>query len=332
MENRQAKSSAGRKIRWLAFFTALAIVIYSVAWYWMAGQIDAVAGRTLEQQKAAGIDIVCADRSVGGYPFRFEVHCSSTSLAQPAESINATAGAFRSAAQVYQPNKIVAELDGPVALEVAGLPPINLQWDLAHASALVANPLPERASIEIEQLRADVGSNSEAVAAAHYEGHMRRVEGDLDLAARFEGVALGPQLVGGRELPPLGGDYDLRVNDGVRLIEENVQSLRGVSGELRNAILRVTLDQGVEAAGTFAVGDDGLVNADIQLTVVDPAGLAAALKPAFPEYASQIDMLVAMQPASGGEDGPPEIKLPVTIRDGEAKMGFIPLGTVPAVQ
>jgi hypothetical protein len=66
---------------------------------------------------------------------------------------------------------------------------------------------------------------------------------------------------------------------------------------LRRAALLVTPDQGVLVSGPFSVGNDGLIDATLELTVVDPAGLAQAFKPAFPDYASQIEALAAAQAA-----------------------------------
>jgi hypothetical protein len=52
------------------------------------------------------------------------------------------------------------------------------------------------------------------------------------------------------------------------------------------------------------------------------------MKPVFPEYAGQIDMVAAGQ-KQAGPDGTPELELPITVRDGRIALGFIPLGDIP---
>lgn len=329
-ENSKSQGKAGRRIAWLGVAIVVACVAYTAGWYWIAGRIDAEAARQISSEQNAGTDIACADRSIGGYPFRIEMRCSSLMVARPAEKLSVKAGAFRSAAQVYQPDKVIAEVDGPATVDAPGMPPIRLAWDLAHASAQLGEPLPSRASTEIQALAADIGDTLNAVRAQQAELHMRRVEGDLDLAGTVRKLALDPAIAEGRALPIFGLDLNMRIDDGVALVAGGQQSLRGVSGEFRHATVRLDSNEGIEVKGPFSVGEDGLVDADWKLTVVDAAGLAEAFKPAFPEYASQIAMLAASQPASNG-GGPPQFTLPVTVRNGEARLAFISLGRIPAL-
>jgi hypothetical protein len=69
---------------------------------------------------------------VRGYPFRLEVFCTALDVARPAEGLTVKAGAFRSAAQVYEPRRVYAELDSPVAVTSAIC--------RRHAFRLVAGP------------------------------------------------------------------------------------------------------------------------------------------------------------------------------------------------
>jgi hypothetical protein len=331
MERRKEKSpaNAGRRIRWLATLIVLAGIVYTAGWFWLAGRIDSAAETALAEQREQGTTIDCADRRVDGYPFRFEVRCASVGLARISDGITVKARAFRSAAQVYEPSRIVAELDGPVEIESPG-PTMTLNWDLAQVSAVIAEPLPKRASIAIDRPVAAIGAVGQAISAIHAEAHMRQAGKDLDLALRYDGLVVDGAVAGGRQLPALAGDADLSVSNGVALAASGVKTLRGVSGKIRRAALLVTPDQGVLVSGPFEVGPGGLLNATLELVIVDPAGLATAFKSGFPEYAAQIETLAAAAPRS--EAGKtPEIKLPVTVRDGRASVGFIQLGMIPAL-
>ena len=87
-------------------------------------------------------------------------------------------------------------------------------------------------------------------------------------------------------------------------------------------------ERGFLVSGPFEIGADGLIDATLKVIIVDPAGFAAAMKPVFPEYASQIDMIASGQ-KQPGPDGTPELQLPITIRNGRAALGFIPLARIP---
>ena len=275
-----------------------------------------------------GTAIDCAGLDVRGYPFRLEVFCTALDVARPAEGLTVTAGAFRSAAQVYEPRRIYAELDSPVTVASAVAGPLTFDWKLARASAHLADPLPQQASVSIDDLAVGAFGLKQALAAAHAEAHLRVNGPDLDVAWRYDGLVADATLTGRKDLPVLAGDADLTITDGAALAVSGVDTLRGVSGQFRRLALLVTPEQGLLVSGPFDVGADGRLNAKLEVIVVDPAGFAQSFKPAFPEYAGQIDTFAAM-PAQAGPDGTPEIRLPVTISAGKVTIGFIPLGEIP---
>ena len=329
--NKKPRYNAGRRIRWLAAAIVAAIIAYSGGWYWLAGRVEAETARFIAGEAARGNTLECADRDVRGYPFRLEVFCTALDVARPAEGLTVRAGAFRSAAQVYEPRRVYAELDSPVAATSALVGPMTLNWSLARATATIAQPVPERASVAIEDLKIALAGVDNALSAAHGEAHMRLNAGDLDLAWRYEGLVIDERLSGRTGLPVMAGDADLTITDGAALAAAGVTSLRGISGEIRRLALRVTPEEGLLVSGPFSIGADGLIDAKLEVYVVDPAGFAQAFKPAFPDQASQIDTLAAV-PTQAGPDGTPEIKLPVTITDGKAVLGFIPLGQLPPLK
>lgn len=320
--------NAGRRIRWLAVAIVVAIAAWTGGWYWLAGRVDAQAGLLLADQRGLGTDIDCADRTVRGYPFRLEVFCSSLALSRPADGLAIDAGGFRSAAQVYDPGHVYAELDSPVKVSGAAAGAMRFDWKLAAATAILAEPLPQRVAVSVDDLSVALAGLDPAVTTAHVETHMRTNEGNLDLALRYEGLAVDPALVSGHTLPVLAGDADLTVKDGVAIAARGVDTLRGLSGEFHRLALLVTPEQGVLVSGPFEIGADGLVSAKLDVYFVDPEGLAATFRPEFPEYGGLINMLAAMPPTPG-PDGTPETKLPVNINRGNVTVGLIPVGRIP---
>ncbi|GAB4350628.1 MAG: DUF2125 domain-containing protein [Oricola sp.] len=323
--------NAGRRIRLLAAGIVVAIAAYTAGWYWLAGRVETETARFVASEKDHGTAIDCAGRDVRGYPFRLEVFCTALDVARPGDGLAVRAGAFRSAAQVYDPRRVYAELDSPLAVTGARAGEMRLDWSLARATATIAQPLPERASVAMEDLAVALGSIEKAIVAAHAEAHMRLNGGNLDLAWRYDGLVLGENLTGRSGLPVLAGDADITIENGAALAAAGIRSLRGISGEIHRLALRVTPDEGLLVSGPFSVGADGLVDAKLDVYLVDPAGFAKAFRPAFPEQAAKIDMVAGL-PTQAGPDGTPEIRLPVTITGGNAVVGFIPLGRLPALR
>lgn len=320
--------NAGWRIRWLGVAIILAVIAYTGGWYWLAGRVETQAAGFVAQQRGLGLAIDCADRDVRGYPFRLEIFCTSLDVERPAEGLTVEAGAFRSAAQVYEPRRIYAELDAPVSVASPVLGRVEADWTLGRATATLAEPLPERLSVALENLDLAFAGIEKALTAAHAEAHMRTQDEELDVALRYQGLAVDPRLVDGRNLPVLSGDADFRLKDGVMLATQGVSSLRGVTGDIHRLALLLTPERGFLVSGPFEIGPDGLIDATLKVIVVDPAGFAAAMKPVFPEYARQIDMVASGQ-KQAGPDGTPELQLPINIRDGRAALGFIPLGRIP---
>ena len=58
-------------------------------------------------------------------------------------------------------------------------------------------------------------------------------QADLDLAGNFTDADIDPKLLNGGDLPPLHGEADLTLKDGVELVRSGGRSLRGHSGTIR---------------------------------------------------------------------------------------------------
>jgi hypothetical protein len=128
-------------------------------------------------------------------------------------------------------------------------------------------------------------------------------------------------------VPPLSGQSDITINDGVRLIGEKVKSLRGQSGTIRELALSTGEATGVTLSGPFSVDDSGLIDANLNVTIRDPRGLSAVLADAIPEKRDQIEQAFSGLAMLGNAPS-----LPLRIAKGRASLGFIPLGDIPPVQ
>lgn len=317
-----------RRILWLALAIVIVVIGYAGAWHYAAGRVQAAAVEAVADLNRDGRRANCENATARGFPFRIGLFCRSVLYEDAPAGIGFRAREFRSAAQVYAPRQVVAELDGPALVEVPGLNALDVNWQSLRASAMLEEPMPSRVSVEARELSADLeaepGGGAPLVAVETGEFHMRRNGPDLDLAVRFAGLRADPEATGGRALPPVRGLVDLALDDTADALPVR---LRGLSGTLRTLSFTLAGEEGARLSGPFEIGEDGLVEANLELTVQNPRALAETLGEAFPEVAGQIEAALSGLAAMGDEP-----TLPLNIRQGNVRLGFLSLGQIPPVE
>ncbi len=317
-----------RRFVWLAAAIFGAIALYSAGWFYVAGLIDGEASEAIASANGDGVRLNCENSQIKGYPFRLGLNCDSVAFEHAVEGLAFSAGAFRSAAQVYNPRFLVSELDGKARLEVPGLLPLTFDWDVLRSSVRLAEPIPSRVSVEARRFRAAAVSDSRNAmrlfAAEDMQVHMRPNNETLDLAASFRGFAVDKSLLQGRILPPLEGGIDLALDDGVGWVMSGNRSLRSQAGTLRQLFLSPNKDSAIAATGTFQIDAAGFIDADLAITVRGADALAEVAVTAFPESANEIASFTASLQALG-EDA----ELPLRVVKGKVTYGFVELGSIP---
>lgn len=323
----QSPVNYGRRFFWFAVAILAGIGLYSAGWFYAASLIEEKAGSAIASLNGNGRRANCEEPQARGYPFRIGLFCRSVMFEDARKGVSFQARELRSAAQVYQPWRVIAELDGPARLEAPGLNALALDWASLLASARLATPLPERLSVEGRDVRISLDEQSEALAllaeAENVEAHLRPMGEDLDLAVRFGGVKPSAAVTEGVALPPLSGLVDATLTGGA-LPGALDGTLRGRSGTIRSLTVSVGDGAGVTVSGPVAVDEAGLVDAEFQITVREPMALAKILGDLAPHARREIELAASSIEAMGGNTG-----MPLRIVKGEASLGFITLGSVP---
>ena len=160
--------------RWL--FVPVAVVVVLAAgwtgfWFYAAARAEADLAAWRESARQAGRAQDCASQSIGGYPFRIEVHCDGASLQlKGAPTLQLKLPLAEVAVQVYDPKLVIGAFTAPLQISEPGRPPsVVVQWNVAQGSVRGLPSGVERASLALvhgdEVLRA--------------RGHARgRVEGE----------------------------------------------------------------------------------------------------------------------------------------------------------
>jgi hypothetical protein len=310
-----------RRFFWFSVLILFAVTAYTGGWYWAADRlVQEVQART--GALPGGRHVECENPQAKGFPFRIGLFCDR--VAYSAAGMAIEGGALRSAAQIYNPFKLVAETDAPARLTFAGYVPFDLNWENARGSTRLAlpEPMPETVSTELTKfaMTADIAGDPALLTADRLEIHMRPAGRDIELALRFEGMATGAILTGG-EMAPLSGVVDLVWKDGMARLGRDIA---GSQFTVRSIDLAAAGGGRLTATGTAALGEDRLIDAELTLTAENVAGVTAVLGKAFPAIAAQITTVAAGMAAMGERP-----TLPLTVADGAISLGFLPLGFLP---
>jgi hypothetical protein len=318
-----------RRIQMLMAAIFVAIIAYTGAWFWFGDQLVKGTETAINEAALKGQTIICDEPTAKGYPFRMGLSCSKTGFADAAQGLKIEAGAFRSAAQIYQPRHIIGELDGPLTVNTTKLNPFTVNWALAHASFSGNGGLPQRVSLEIEKpVFTETATPSLQLGGANIAAfHMRQGDNNqVDLASNIEGAKI-------KDAPVFNFSSDAAISGATRFdaaIESQrplIDILRGNDGKMRKLNLAFVDGGSVTISGPFSISTAGLLSATLSIKAentdafIDNAGkLAVAL-------GANVDNLTALKAMAVTDT----INLTITIKDGNASIGFIPLGTIPAL-
>src|SRR6202043_3544793 len=140
-----------RRPLWRLFLLPVLLLIaaaaWSAFWFYAASQVEISADAWRAQEAKSGRVYDCANRSVGGYPFRLEVRCDGASVSlvsQTAEQaathappITAKLGEILVVAQVYDPSLLIAEFTAPATISDRGQQPsVVVNWSKARSSVV----------------------------------------------------------------------------------------------------------------------------------------------------------------------------------------------------
>lgn len=315
---------AGTRILWLALAIVVVIAAYTATWFYLARSLEQRANATIAALNDNGVRAFCEEPEARGYPFRIGLFCRGVFYENVGRGVSVRAGDLRSAAQIYQPYRVLAELDGPASVVLPYGAAVEARWKTLRASTRLARPLPEAFSAEARDLGLSYKEGSETtVASVRTVGfHARPQDSDLEVAITFAGLDLDDEMAPG--VPPLEGRLHATVDDGVALLSERAAGLRGNAATIRELVVGVAgSDAAISVSGPVSVDDNGLLNGELSVTLQDPAAIARILAAVLPDLEDEIATTTAALSSFGGG------ALNLRIVRGNAFLGFIPLGEIP---
>ncbi len=142
----QAGSAPARRFSrtglYLPFAILLGIIVaWSGFWFYARHRAEQALDAWLALEKLAGRTWSCPERTIDGYPFRMQITCAAPSFVGPLKGENGRPvqvtgrlGGFVAEALVYQPNRLIATLTGPLQIESADGRGATVTWRSLRAS------------------------------------------------------------------------------------------------------------------------------------------------------------------------------------------------------
>jgi hypothetical protein len=329
--NPAQKPNYARRIKWLAIGIIGAVILLSLAWVAIARTVE-----TRVQQSLAEANVSCGDLQAFGYPFRLGVRCNTVNIpvGNKEARTEITGVNLRTAAQIYHPRLIIAELDS-AALTLPDGKRFNLEKGAPRASIRLDGVLPARVSIDVAA--PEISGFAAPLTAGDIQMHFRKGPGNmLDFAASGVDIKAGDAPLAQISIDA-GISGTSRIEAALSATGDRDQALRaairGSEGELRTLQIAFANEAGVvgetklNVSGPFTIGTDGLLTGDITISIANGTAFATALRSTGAAFGFDPAPIATILAGTGTA----ETSIIINIKNGAASLGFIPLGQIPAL-
>lgn len=327
-----------KKLKLLYILLLGVAVLYTIGWFYLANKVETRAVSDLQALTLKDVNVQCEDLKTTGFPLRLDVVCDSISWQQKSQAVTFSAGRFSSGSAIYAPMSLKNQLTGPALISLPGLMPLEVNWSSFTSNARLAQPVPTEISIKSFDLniamRYEPAASELLSKLQELEIKLSNEDDSFKLNGRFAGLEFAPQILNGNKMPEIDGLVDVTLFNAQNLIDHRgalaAESLRGQSGEMKQVMISLSNGAVISFSGPFAINEDGEINGNIKISVSNPPALAQAAQALFPQESNNIaTLLFAISAMPKDENGNPT--LDVTIKDGKANAGFIPLGRLPTL-
>jgi len=321
----------------LVVFIAL---LWTAGWFgvrhFVAGQVDRIEARATEE----GATLACGDRSLSGFPFRLGVTCTPLAASCPAEEASFELAGLEAIGLVYNPGHVLFAAKGPMRANGPDGTSVDANWSSLESSLRVGISGLRRYSLVSDDLDATLAAPQRlggpiAVKAAHAEFHLVPDPDDAGTIDVFTALDQFTATIPGQPvLPPVSQRMQIGVPETVLRASGDPVEAWLLSGQpIRIHQFEVSL-AGFAAAisGDASVDANGLLSGQFIVRVSALDALPALADRIRPGSGARIAQLIGpisafLRPVT--VDGATWREVPVTVRNGRAAVGFIPLGRIP---
>ena len=315
----------------------LAALAWTGAWFYASARAEQEIDTWIAAEATKGRVWACANRTLGGFPFRFELMCDQPSVTfAGAGQWSWTAARAHAVAQVWNPQHIIAEFQGPARLaEATTGRQIEANWTLLQVSGVGSKGQLDRVSVSSNDYTL-AESGTVVFAAKHAEFHARHHPGDtgntLDVAMGVKGASgLATGMPAGA---PVDGELQVMVSQVPEFrtmpVEQRLALWQAAGGRVNIEVAKLSAGGGsMSANGEIGLDPQRRPDGMLNLSLVNAPALINALTTAglMPAMAANIAPLltVAGLPTA---DGTNASSFPFVFRGGRVALGLLPLGKI----
>ncbi len=361
--------------RYVVMLMLVVVLIGGWSWFWKyaAAKAEVAVEGWRAREAKAGRVYKCGSQSMGGFPFRIEVNCDAASAEfrsnQP--PVEVKAGGVMVVAQVYQPNLLISEIQGPLTIADLGqAPKIVANWKLGQSSVRGTPHNPERVSMVFDEPVVNLVSGStetNLLRAQRVELHGRIIEGSASDNPVVEAVLRLVQASAPAVNPATVKPVDAEIRGVMRGLgdfspkpwHERFRELQQRGGRIDITQARVAQGETLAVgSGSLAIDPNGQLDGQLEVTVagLEPflisigaqqaiqksqsmdkvAGMLNRLSPGLGDVARQqaganLSLGINMLGKPATLEGRNAVALPLIFKGGTAYLGPIPLGPTPVM-
>jgi hypothetical protein len=322
--------NVSRKLLWLGASVFAVCGLYSAAWFAAASKGEDWLKATMAKP-TLGITASCPGMEVKGFPFRVGVFCSTSNFSMPQNNIDVAAGALRTMALIYNPGKVVFEIDGPAKSVLPNGMSVVADWKNLNGSLGASLSGLNHLSTFYDQSRSEISGpmlpGALQIETRHGEFHTRQNGNNLDIAALAEDNVIKTSLLPAA-LPKFSVSIDGTLDNLAGLLNgQHLPVGASVSGNIQRLALDFGSDGFVTLSGPFQISPDGYLSGDFELSAENFSRLQPLLRSLFPDQSAVIDATAIMLKSLSKDGTKASIKL--TVASGTILFGMIPIGVIP---
>jgi hypothetical protein len=285
------------------------VVLWCVAWFYASATVESTIAGWREREAKVGRVYACATQTIGGFPFRIDVRCSSPSAefrsAQPAAALKWKD--LHVVANVFSPTRLVGELTGPLMIGEPGrLPNMSANWRSAEILMRGLPIAPESVTLTLDDVnveRVAGGGNESVFKAKSTEFTGRMIEGS---AASNPVIGFMLKLAGASAPavhPAAGAPFDADVAAVLRGLKDfgpktwgdRFREIQAAGGRLEVTNARIQQGEILSVTtGQLGLTRNGRLDGELRMTVANFDKLLPALG---------LDRFVAQATAPDGQFG-----------------------------
>jgi hypothetical protein len=333
-----------RGLKWIAILVVAGLVLW--VGYWFAARQAATMAfdRAFASLAASDRDLACDETALSGFPFRLALDCGNLAFTDRKAGATVTAARVAATAPLYRPGRVEAVIASPMTIDAPG-ERVSLQvaWGDAHATVDAGFGGLNGATLALEAVEVVPGAGKNRMPFTRASADSATISAipaagrDYRFTLDAKEFALQPKK--GDALPPMEIEADLTAlafGDSLGTDPGRVLKAWLASGP-QLQVDRLTVAMGetsTGASGRLLISPDGLISGDVTLRIVGLDAVPALAERLGLGSRDRLQNIIGMAGAvmRPAADDPAARDIPVTIRDGVARIGFIPLGTIPRLK